>query len=83
MLKFMIADLFDKEGLKNVLRDADYLYHVAGVVRSKTKKGFYKGNVETTKNLLEVISEVNPNIKRVIIVSSLTACRSSFKWEFL
>ena len=65
--------LFDKEGLYDVLRDADYLYHVAGVVRSKTKKGFYTGNVETTKNLLEVISESNKKIKRVVIVSSLTA----------
>ncbi|MCB9219880.1 MAG: NAD-dependent epimerase/dehydratase family protein [Ignavibacteriales bacterium] len=66
--------LFDKEKLKNVLKDADYLFHVAGVVRSKNKEGFYKGNVDTTKNLLEVLVEVNPNIKRVIIVSSLTAC---------
>lgn len=65
--------LFDKEGLYDVLRDADYLYHVAGVVRSKTKNGFFRGNVDTTKNLLEVISESNKKIKRVVIVSSLTA----------
>lgn len=66
--------LFNKEGLKEVLQDADYLFHVAGVVRSKDKKGFYTGNVDTTKTLLEVISNVNKEIKRVIIVSSLTAC---------
>jgi nucleoside-diphosphate-sugar epimerase len=66
--------LFDREGLKEVLINADYLYHVAGVVRSKTKNGFFTGNVETTKNLLEVTCEVNPNIQRVVIVSSLTAC---------
>lgn len=65
--------LFDKEGLYDVLKDADYLYHVAGVVRSKTKNGFFRGNVDTTKNLLEVISESNKKIKRVVIVSSLTA----------
>ncbi len=69
--------LFDKVGLKEVLKGVDYLYHVAGVVRSKSKKGFYTGNVDTTKNLLEVVSEVNPNIERVIIVSSLTACGPS------
>lgn len=69
--------LFDKEELKKVLAEANYLYHVAGVVRSKSKKGFYIGNVDTTKNLLEATLEVNPNIERVIIVSSLTACGPS------
>jgi dihydroflavonol-4-reductase len=69
--------LYDKEALKTVLKDADYLYHVAGIVKAKDWDGYYKGNVETTKNLLEVIKEVNQNIKRVIIVSSLTACGPS------
>lgn len=65
--------LFDKDGLKNVLKDADYLFHVAGVVKAKNEEGYRKGNVETTKNLLDVILDVNHKIKRVIIVSSQTA----------
>lgn len=69
--------LFDKEALKNVLKDADYLFHVAGVVKSKKEEGYYKGNVETTRVLLDVLCEVNPNIKRVIITSSLTVCGPS------
>lgn len=76
-VKIYKSGLFDKTGLAEVLKDADYLFHVAGVVRSKTKEGFFKGNVETTKNLLEVISELNNKIKRVVIVSSLTACGPS------
>ncbi len=73
-VKIFDCGLFDKNGLKEVLKDVDYLFHVAGVVRSKNKQGFFKGNVDTTKNLLDVISEVNLNVKRVVIVSSLTAC---------
>jgi nucleoside-diphosphate-sugar epimerase len=69
--------LYDKAALAKVLENTDYLFHVAGVVRSKNKSGFFKGNVETTKNLLEVISENGIQIKRVIIVSSLTACGPS------
>lgn len=76
-VKIYNSGLFDKTGLAEVLKDADYLFHVAGVVRSKTKEGFFKGNVETTKTLLEVISELNNKIKRVVIVSSLTACGPS------
>lgn len=65
--------LFDKEGLKEVLKSADYLFHIAGVVKSKKEEGYFKGNVETTRNLLEVVSEVNQGIKRIVIVSSQTA----------
>ena len=66
--------LNDKENLKVILKDADYLFHVAGVVKAKKPEGYYEGNVEPTKNLLDVVLEVNPQIKKVLIVSSLTAC---------
>ncbi|MCX6173476.1 MAG: NAD(P)-dependent oxidoreductase [Ignavibacteriales bacterium] len=69
--------LFDKDTLKKILKDADYLFHVAGVVKAKNKEDYFKGNVETTQNLLDILSEVNPNIKRVVIVSSQTACGPS------
>ncbi len=69
--------LFDKDKLEDVINGANYLFHVAGVVRSKNKEGFFKGNVDTTKNLLEVTAKVNPEIDKIIIVSSLTACGPS------
>ena len=69
--------LFDKVELKEVMKDADYLFHVAGVVKAKKEEGYYKGNVETTRNLLDTILEVNNSIKRVLIVSSQTAAGPS------
>jgi nucleoside-diphosphate-sugar epimerase len=65
--------LFDVEKLKEVVKDADYLFHVAGIVKAKKIEDYMKGNVETTKNLLEAVKAVNKSIKRVVIVSSLTA----------
>ena len=64
--------LFDKAGLTAALKDADYIYHVAGVVKSKTKEGYFTGNVETTRNLLDVALEQNKNLKRFVVVSSQT-----------
>jgi len=64
--------LFDKAGLAIALKDADYIYHVAGVVKSKTKEGYFTGNVETTRNLLDVALEQNKNLKRFVVVSSQT-----------
>jgi dihydroflavonol-4-reductase len=69
--------LFDKEALKKILKDADYLFHIAGVVKSKDESGYFKGNVETTRVLLDTVLEVNPGIKRVLLTSSLTACGPS------
>ena len=33
--------LFDKEKLKDVLNNADYIYHVAGVVKSIKPEGYF------------------------------------------
>jgi nucleoside-diphosphate-sugar epimerase len=73
-VKLFDCGLYNKDELKKVLTDANFLFHVAGVVRSKTKEGFYRGNVDTTKTLLEVIDENNIHLNRMVIVSSLTAC---------
>ncbi len=63
----------DKEALKEVVRNVDYVFHVAGIVRAKNSKEFYKGNVETTKNLIEAIIETNNNLRRLLVVSSFAA----------
>ena len=69
--------MFDSEALKKILKDADYLFHIAGVVKAKDEKEYYQGNVETTRVLLDVLCEVNSNIQKVVIVSSQTACGPS------
>lgn len=65
--------LTDKNGLREAFKDADYIFHVAGVVKSKTKAGYFEGNVDTTRVLLEVAAENPGTIKRFLLVSSLTA----------
>lgn len=69
--------LFDMEGLKEALKDVNVLYHVAGIVKGKTYDDYLTGNVETTRNLLDILLEVNPKIERVVIISSQTACGPS------
>jgi nucleoside-diphosphate-sugar epimerase len=69
--------LFDKDSLKKILKDADYLFHIAGIVKAKNEEEYFKGNVETTRTLLDVVSEVNPDIEKIVIVSSQTACGPS------
>jgi dihydroflavonol-4-reductase len=65
--------LNDKEKLRKVFEGAEYIYHVAGVVKSKSPEGYFKGNVDTTRNLLDTALEYKNSIKKFLVVSSLTA----------
>lgn len=69
--------LTDKDGLRRVMKDSNYIFHVAGVVKSKNPDGYFKGNVETTRNLLEVSLENKSTLKRFVVVSSLTVAGPS------
>ncbi|CAN5603432.1 NAD(P)-dependent oxidoreductase [soil metagenome] len=73
-VKYVDGDLFSNDALEKVIKEMDYVYHVAGVVKAKTKAGFIKGNYEATKNILEITYKVNPEINKFIHVSSLASC---------
>ncbi len=64
---------FNREGLLEAVKNKDYIFHVAGLVRAKSSDEFYRGNVQTTKNLIETILEASPAIKRLLVVSSFAA----------
>lgn len=64
--------LFDKAGLREAFKDVNYFFHVAGVVKAKNEAGYFQGNVEATRVLLEVASESKQSLKKFIVVSSQT-----------
>lgn len=70
--------LDDKNSLIDIIKDADYIFHIAGVVKSKTKEGYYKGNVDATKNLLEAALESRTTFKRIVVISSQAAAGPSY-----
>ncbi len=71
-VEYVYGDLFDFEVLRKAVSDVDYIYHIAGVTASKTKRGYFLGNQEATKVLLKA-AETNSNLKRFIFAGSLTA----------
>lgn len=71
-VKIFDCGLLDIDGMNTAFKDANYIYHVAGVVKSKTPKGYFKGNVDTTAALLEAALKNVSTLKKIIIVSSLT-----------
>ncbi len=77
-IEIIDTGLFDKDGLRKAFKEASYIFHVAGVVKSKKPEGYFKGNVDTTRNLLDVALEFKDTIKRFLIVSSQTAAGPSY-----
>jgi dihydroflavonol-4-reductase len=71
-IKIFDCGLFDKDGLREAFKSVNYIFHVAGVVKAKDEAGYFKGNVEATKVLLEVAVEMNEQLKKFIVVSSQT-----------
>ena len=77
------SGLLNKDGLRQAFQGADYIYHVAGVVKSKKPEGYFHGNVETTRVLLETAVEFKDTIKKFLIVSSQTAAGPSYNGKVM
>jgi nucleoside-diphosphate-sugar epimerase len=77
-LEIFDGGLFDKENLRLAFKDASFIYHVAGVVKAKTPEGYFNGNVEATRTLLEVALESPATIEKFLIVGSQTVTGPSY-----
>lgn len=60
------------EPLKEAFKDADFIYHIAGVVNAPDEAGFMYGNVTMTQNVLEAALAAS-HLQRLLVVSSLAA----------
>ena len=69
------VDYANVEGLQQVIaaEKPDYVLHVAGVTKGVTYEDFNRGNVVPTRNLLGAVRHVHPDIKRFVLMSSLTS----------
>lgn len=76
-VKIYDTGLFDKEGIRKAFEGVNFLFHVAGVVKAKKEEDYFKGNVETTRILLETALEFKDSLKKIIVVSSQTVAGPS------
>lgn len=65
-------ELSDRD-LWHAFDGVDYVANAAGVVASKTRKGFFEGNQMATRRLLAATKIMAPKIKRFLQVSSFAA----------
>jgi len=70
-VEWIAGDLHDRRALMKLVRNAEAVIHVAGVVNSHDPMGFHLGNVEGTLALIE--AAVAAGVPRFVFVSSLAA----------
>ncbi len=72
-VEYVYGDFSNDDSLRRAVTNVDAIYHVAGVVASKSREGFYRVNQFATRDLLKAARRYNQHISRFIHVSSLTA----------
>ncbi|MDT8325367.1 MAG: NAD(P)-dependent oxidoreductase, partial [Bacteroidota bacterium] len=75
------GDIRDADTLEDFVRDADYIYHIAGVVKARDRAGYFEGNVTATENMLRAAKQFAPGLRRFLYVSSQTAAGPSRSLE--
>ena len=70
-IEWVPGDLHDRKALMRLVRNAEAVIHVAGVVNSPDPTGFHLGNVEGTLALVE--AAMAAGVPRIVFVSSLAA----------
>jgi nucleoside-diphosphate-sugar epimerase len=73
-VRFHYGDVIGEgKGLRGGLQGVDVLLHVAGILRANRSRTYYEVNTQGTANVLEECLNVRPEIRRVVIVTSLAA----------
>jgi nucleoside-diphosphate-sugar epimerase len=69
------ADYARVADLERIMREEkpDYVLHVAGATKGSSYEEFQLGNVMPTRNLLTALRGEHPDVKRFVLVSSLTS----------
>ena len=71
--RLLRADIRDTASIAPALRDADLVFHLAGVTRARCNAAYYSGNHLATRDFLRVCAAHCGALQRFVYVSSLTA----------
>lgn len=72
-----VADLADREGLREVVGDIDYVVHPAGLIKAKSLEEFMAVNRGGTEYILDSVAKFRPELKRFVYISSQAAAGPS------
>ncbi len=72
-IKLIEGNCSDRASLNNCVKGKDYIFHLAGLIKTNCTEDFYSVNAKGTENLIEAVAGNNPEIKRFVYLSTLSA----------
>ena len=69
----VVGDLGDEAALRAGIEGADVVFHVAGVTSARSRAEFFSVNTDATRRVLQAATDVAPDLRRFVLVSSLSA----------
>ena len=72
-VQYHTGEVTDKKSLRDAVRDKEIIFHLASLTKATDPRDYYRVNAQGARNLLEVCTRENPNIRRFILVSSQAA----------
>ncbi len=76
-IEYRYGDVTRPESLPDMVRGVDYVVHNAGIVKAKKQDTYFAVNERGTRNLFEAIAQHNPEIKKVVLISSVAVAGPS------
>jgi nucleoside-diphosphate-sugar epimerase len=76
-VEFVLGDLGDVSSLVSAVKGREYVFHLAGVIRSVDGPALDAANTLGTRNLLDACLRAAPGLKRFVFVSSIAAAGPS------
>jgi len=67
------GDLSHPHQYADILRNVDFVIHLAGIITTRRREDYYRTNVNGTRMLLEACRANAPSLKRFVLVSSIAA----------
>src|SRR6516164_9133568 len=69
-VEFIYGDLSEPPALLEGVAGVDFVYHLAGITKARTREEYFAGNHTATRNLLDAVRNANPGLKRFVHVST-------------
>ncbi len=81
-VKLAVHDPSNPASLEMAVRGQDYIFHLAGRIRSASRRAYNAANYQLTKDLVQACLKENPGLKRFVYVSSIAAAGPSFPGKY-
>ncbi len=81
-VNFIVHETNEQRSLERAVKGQDYIFHLAGRIRSASRAAYDKANHQLTRNLVEACLSQNQGISRFVHVSSIAAAGPSLPGQY-